>query len=256
MGDDRRTAIVTGGSRNIGRAVVLELAARGYTVVVNARTHSDALDATVEDARAAGGDAVAVPGDVADPTLAPTLVAAAMERTGRADILVHVPAIRPVQPFLETSPDDFDEVLRVNLRSLYLACRAVLPVMLEQRWGRIIGFSGAKAFRGHRIGAHVAASKAGVVGLIRGLAYEFGDQGITANVVVPGPFDTERADGFELASGRRYGAAGSPAGRNLPPVGRLGDPSEVGHLCAYLVSDEAGFVTGQSLHINGGVDFY
>ncbi len=128
--------------------------------------------------------------------------------------------------------------------------------MVEQGWGRIIGFSGAKAFRGHRIGAHVTSSKAAVVGLLRGVAYEFADAGITANTVVPGPFDTERPDAIDLPSGRSFAVAGPPSGRALPPVGRLGRLEEIGHLCAYLASDEAAFVTGQALHINGGVDFY
>jgi 3-oxoacyl-[acyl-carrier protein] reductase len=256
MTSDRRTAIVTGGARNIGRGVVLELARDGHDLVVNARTDSDALRRTVEQARTAGVHAVAVPGDVADPGLAPYLVEVADDRFGGADVLVHVPAIRPVQPFLETTRDDWTQVLETNLGSLYSACQAVLPGMLDRGWGRIVGFSGAKAFSGHRIGAHVAASKAGVVGLIRGIAYEFAAHGVTANVVVPGPFDTERAEAFELGGGRRFAAAGTPRGRALPPVGRLGQPEEVGRLCAYLVSEGAGFVTGQSLHINGGVAFH
>ena len=256
MSPEQRTAIVTGASRNIGRAVVLELARRGYHVVLNARTDSEDLRRTAGEVAALAPSSTVVVGDVADADVAPALVAAATDLQGRADILVHVPAVRPLQPFLEMEPEDWDHVLATNLTSLYHAARAVLPEMVEQGWGRIIGFSGAKAFRGHRIGAHVSASKAGVVGLLRVLAYEFGDRGITANVIVPGPFDTTRADAFSVGDGREYAAAGAPTGRALPPVGRLGDPAEIGHLCAYLVSEEAGFVTGQCHHINGGVDFY
>jgi 3-oxoacyl-[acyl-carrier protein] reductase len=251
----RRAAIVTGGSRNIGRAVALELARVGHDLVVNSRSGGDALEATLAAARAAGAEAVGEPGDVVDPDLGRRLVARGEEAFGRVDVLVHVPAIRPVQPFLDTTRADWEQVLATNLGSLFTMCQAVLPGMVDRGWGRIVGFSGAKAFSGHRIGAHVAASKAGVVGLIRGLAYEFAGAGITANVIVPGPFETERAGGFEVG-GRRFEAAGTPSGRSLPPVGRLGQPEEVGRLCAYLVSEDAGFLTGQSVHINGGVAFH
>lgn len=251
-----RTAIVTGSSRNIGRAVARELAGRGLAVVANGASDSDALRSVVAQLEREGVNAVGVPGDVRDPATVRRLLGAARELGGGPDVLVHVPAIRPVQPFLEITAEDWHHVMSVNLGSLFHLAQAVLPWMLERSWGRIVGFSGARAVTGHRTGAHVVASKAGVVGLIRGIAYEYADRGVTANVVVPGVIDTARAAAFEVAGGRTFEATQKPAEHDLPPVGRLGTPQEIGQLCAYLASDEAAFVTGQSLHINGGSQFY
>lgn len=256
MSHPTRTALVTGASRNIGRAVALELAGRGHRLVLHGRADRDRLDATVAAVRAHGADAIGVLGDIADPATSAALLTAAHERFGPLEVLVHAPALRPPQPFLEISTEDWRHVLATNLDAMFHLCRAVLPDMAQGGWGRIVGFSGARAFSGQQLGGHVAASKAGVVHLLRSIAYEFGDRGITANTLVPGPIDTERPEGYPVGGGRQVAAAAPTSGAALPPIGRRGTPEEVARTCAFLVSEDGSYVTGQSIHVNGGAHFY
>jgi NAD(P)-dependent dehydrogenase (short-subunit alcohol dehydrogenase family) len=128
--------------------------------------------------------------------------------------------------------------------------------MVTRGWGRIVGFSGARAFSGEQLGGHVTASKAGVVHLLRSIAFEFADRGITANTVVPGPIDTSRPDTYPVGGGERVAVTAPTSGAALPPIGRRGTPEEVARACAFLVSDDASYVTGQALHVNGGKHFY
>jgi 3-oxoacyl-[acyl-carrier protein] reductase len=256
MPQPTRTALVTGASRNIGRAIALELADRGHRLVLNGRADRQELDATVAAAEERGAEAVGVLGDVADPATSEALVAAAQDRFRSVDVLVHVPAVRPHQPFLEISPEDWRQVLATNLDSLFHLCRSTLPGMVESGWGRIVGFSGARAFSGEQLGGHVTASKAGVVHLLRSIAFEFADRGITANTVVPGPIDTSRPDTYPVGGGERVAVTAPTSGAALPPIGRRGTPEEVARACAFLVSDDASYVTGQALHVNGGKHFY
>lgn len=246
-----RVAVVTGAARNIGRAVALMFAAHDYDLVLNSRSDSDDLQRCVAGAEDAGARVSVVVGDVADRTLAHRVVSVAQETFQGVDVLVHVPSARPVQPFHEIEQEDWDGTFQTNTSSLFWLCQAVLPGMVDRGWGRIIGFSGAQMVKGEK-SAHVAASKAAVIGMIHSLAIEYAPHGITANIVVPGTIDTERASEYWLGDAGRKRAALAPSSLSLPPVGRMGRPEEVARLCAYIASDDAGFVTGQSLHINGG----
>lgn len=256
MDNTARTAIVTGASKNIGRAIAIELAERGHRLVLNGRSDRAALDDTVAAVEERGAEAVGVLGDVAEPDTGTSLIEAAHERFGSVDILVHAPAVRPHQPFLEISPDDWRQVLATNLDSLFHLCRVTLPDMVSGGWGRILGFSGARAFSGEQLGGHVTASKAGATHLLRSIAFEFADRGITANTVVPGPIDTHRPEAYPVGDGGSVTVAAPTSGASLPPIGRRGTPEEVARVCAFLVSDEASYLTGQAIHVNGGKHFY
>lgn len=245
-----RIALVTGAGRNIGRAVALELARAGMHVAVNARSNQAELQAVADEVRALGGESIAITGDVSDGDTVRRIVAQAASELGGIDVLVNTVGVRPRGGFLDVSPAAWDAVLATNVGSLYHAAQAVLPAMLEGGWGRIIGFSGDLAHRGIKPGGHVSASKMAVVGLVRSLANEFAAAGVTANTVVPGPIDTTPRSHDVGDQPPTPAAQSSP--KSLPPVGRLGRAQEVARLCAYLASDDAGFVTGQTLHINGG----
>ncbi len=256
MTNPARTTLITGASKNIGRAIALELAQRGHQLLLNGRSAQQELDDTVAATRALGADAIGVLADVADPATSGLLVEAVRERFGRVDVLIHVPAIRPHQPFLDISPAGWQQVLATNLDSMFHLCRSVLPDMVAGGWGRILGFSGGKAFSGEQLGAHVTASKAGVVHLLRSVAFEFADRGITANTIVPGPIDTERPSSYPIGEGDSFPVATLTGGGALPPLGRRGTPQEVARTCAFLVSTDAAYITGQSIHVNGGQHFY
>lgn len=235
----------------MGRAIALELARRGVDVAMNARSSEAELQQVVDEARTLGGRAIGLLGDVSDPDAVRAMVADVGEQLGAVHILVHPVAVRPKQPFLEVTAEDWHAVVSTNLDSLFHCSQAVLPGMLQASWGRIIAFSGAKAHGGFHAGGHASASKHAVIGLIRSLAREFGPAGVTANTIVPGPFDTLAPTEWVLGEDHRL-PAGAPRHTSLPPVGRLGDVEEVAGLCGYLVSPEAAYLTGQTIHINGG----
>ncbi len=238
-----KVAIVTGGARNIGRAICHALAAAGATVVVNTRADTDGMDEVARGIVTAGGKALGFQADVTREAEVAAMVAATRDSFGAVDILVHNAALRRRRAFTEMTLEEWHEVVGVNLDGAFLCARACIGPMLEAGGGRIIALGGVSAHAGAAERTHVAASKAGLVGLIKALAVEFGDRGITANLVVPATIDTVRG-----------AAAGTlpvhPAGASL--VGRLGRPEEIAAAVLYLCLPEAAYVTGQSLHVNGG----
>jgi NAD(P)-dependent dehydrogenase (short-subunit alcohol dehydrogenase family) len=252
MSLEGKVALVMGAGRNIGRSVALELAERGASVAVNARANADEAQQVASEVRALGRDSVAVVGDQSSRADVDRIVAETTQRLGPIAILVNSAAIRPSQPFLEITESDWQRVLAVNLKGPFNTCQTVLPGMIEAGWGRIINFSGAHAFFGAKNRAHVMSGKMAVHGLTRALATEFAAAGVTVNCVVPGVFDTARASSAEIGDGRQVPEP-NRSRRQPPPVGRLGRPQEIGALCAFLASEEAGFITGQSIHANGGV---
>ncbi len=238
-----KVALVTGSGRNIGRATVLELARRGADVVVNARANRSEAEAVAREAQGLGVKAFAIVADVADQAQVDRMVSEAVARLGPIDILVNNAGLRKVASIVELSVEEWREVVGVNMDGPFYLCKAVVPGMIERGWGRIINVSGLNAFKGRADWAHVCASKMGALGLTRGLAVELAPHGILVNHIVPGAFDTSRDGPQPRPAPER--AAGIP-------LGRLGLPEEIAKACAFLASDEASFITGQTIHVNGG----
>ena len=242
-----KTAFVSGAGRNIGRAIVLELARRGANVVVNGRADRDAGEATAEAAREAGGgaiEALVAMGDIGRPETVREIAAAALARFGAVDILVNNAAIRPATPFLEMADEDWYRVLDVDLNAAFHTCRAFLPAMVERGWGRIVNITGLNAINGYPGRAPASVAKHGLWGLTKSLAREFGPDGVTANAISPGAMRTEHDDP-EVT--RRIEARLAQI-----PLGRLGEPEDIAAAAGFLCSPEGGFMNGQMLGSNGG----
>ena len=239
-----RVALVTGSGRNIGRATVLRLASMGADVVVNARTNRDEAESVAQEARELGVRAVAALADVSDQAQVDSMVERALAELGRIDILINNAGLRDSKAFTEMTTDEWRQVNGVNMDGPFYCSKAVVPGMIERGWGRIVNVSGLNAFKGRADWAHVCASKMGALGLTRALAVELAPHGIMVNHVVPGAFDTSRTGAQDAVptQGRTAGI----------PVGRLGLPEEVARVCAFLSSEESSYLTGQTIHVNGG----
>jgi 3-oxoacyl-[acyl-carrier protein] reductase len=245
---DGKVALVTGSGRNIGRATALKLAGEGAHVIVNARANQAEADAVAHEVRDKGVKALAVLADVADKQQIDTMVARAMSEFGSIDILINNAAIRPHKPFTEVTVQDWERVRGVVLDGALYCTQAVIGSMVKNNYGRILFFTGDGSFTGGSGRAHVSAAKMGLVGMARALASEFAPHNIRANVVSPGSIDTRR-DNPEWYQGRVPGAAGIP-------LGRQGHVDEIAATCLFLVSDDGGFITGQTIHVNGGAGYY
>src|ERR671922_1209821 len=241
---DGKVALVTGSGRNIGRATVLKLAAEGAHVVVNSRANQAEADAVAQEVRAGGGKALALLADVSKREQVESMVSRALSEFGRIDILINNAAIRPHKPFTELTVEDWERVRAVVLDGALYASMAVIHAMVANRYGRILFFTGEGAFAGGSGRAHISAAKMGLVGLARSLASEFAAHNIRVNVVSPGSIDTARANP-EWYHGRPPSAAGIP-------LGRQGTVDEIAATCLFLVSDDGGFITGQTISVNGG----
>jgi 3-oxoacyl-[acyl-carrier protein] reductase len=245
---DGKVALVTGSGRNIGRTTVLKLAAEGAHVVVNSRTNQAEADAVAREAQARGVKALSIVADVGKKDQVEALASKALSEFGRVDILVNNAAIRPHKPFTELTPQAWEAVRSVVLDGALYLTRALIDSMVKNRYGRIVFFTGEGAFMGGAGRAHVSAAKMGLVGLARGLASEFAPHNIRVNVVSPGSIDTSRANP-EWYHGRPPSASGIP-------LGRQGHVDEIAATCLFLVSDDGGFITGQTIHANGGTGYY
>ena len=240
-----RTAVVTGGSRGIGRAVCVQLARQGCHVVVN-YCHGEAAAAeTVSLCRAQGAQAVAVQADVSTAEGCKKLFEEAVNAFGRVDILVNNAGITRDNLILRMSEEDFDAVLNANLKGAFLCCKEAARRMVRQRWGRIVNLSSVVALRGNAGQTNYAASKAGLIGLTKALAKEEGPSGITVNCVAPGVIDTDMMAAFT--------AEDKAALAEETPVGRLGSADEVAQLLVFLAGESAGYITGQVFGVNGGL---
>ena len=245
---DGKVALITGSGRNIGRATALKLAGVGAHIVVNARTNQAEADAVAREVRDHGVKAISVLADMAKKDQVDALAARALSEFGRVDILINNAAIRPHKPFTEVTVQDWEHVRGVVLDGALYLTQAVIPSMVKNQYGRILFFTGHGAFTGGSGRAHVSAAKMGLVGFARALASEFAGQNIRANVVSPGSIDTRR-DNPEWYQGRVPNAAGIP-------LGRQGHVDEIAATCLFLVSDDGGFITGQTIHVNGGSGYY
>ena len=244
-----KVALVTGSGRNIGRATVLKLASEGAHVVVNARANQQEAESVAREARDLGVRAIPVLADVGSKAEVEALAAKALSEFGRVDILINNAAIRPHKAFTETTDEDWEWVRGVVLDGPIRLTRALIEPMIANRYGRILFFCGDGSISASGSGrAHLSAAKMGLIGLARGLASEFAAQNIRVNVVSPGSIDTRR-DHPEWYHNRLPNAAGIP-------LGRQGHVDEIAATCLFLVTEDGGFITGQTIHVNGGAHYY
>jgi len=245
-----RTALVTGSGRNLGRGIALEFARQGANVVLNGHRDLDALRGVAAEVEAAGSQALCVVADVTQPEQVQDMVDQAARRFGSVDIAVSNVGLRPRQAFLDISVDDWRRVIETSLSSAFYLARAVLPLMRERGWGRVVHISGRDGFftYGHR--AHNVTAKAGLHALAKAIAVEFGEFNITANTIAPGKMDTIRDE----ANYPNYRALWAEAVKRMP-LRRLGTAQDVADCCVYLAA-ETSYVTGQLIHLNGGESMY
>ena len=241
---DTRIAIVTGASRGIGRAIALRLARDGRHVVAVARSKGP-LDELVAEIRAAGGQATAMPCDLADSAAVTAMVEAVAKNLGRIDILVNNAGITRDNLILRMSDDEWDDVINTNLKAVFVACRAAARPMMKGRFGRIVNIASTSGLVGNPGQANYAAAKAGLTGLTKTIARELGGKGITANVIAPGFIQTEMTANLPAEVIDKVKAAMA--------LKSLGTPGDIATAVAYATSDEAGFLTGQTIAVDGGM---
>jgi NAD(P)-dependent dehydrogenase (short-subunit alcohol dehydrogenase family) len=250
-----RVALITGAGRGIGRAIALAYAAEGAKVALTARSTGE-LDEVVGQIRAAGGAASAFPADLSDRAVPQKVVAKVQRALGPVEILVNNAGIGSSsnpRPVVEFDDAFWDQTLAINLTAPYLLCKAVLPGMLERRWGRIITIASVNGKIGSLHGAAYAASKHGVLGLTRTLAIEVAGQGIAVNAICPGPVHTVMNDRRIEYDAIRRGVPLKDLEASLTPIGRRLEPEEIAPLAVYLASDAAAAVVGQAINVDGGV---
>jgi 3-oxoacyl-[acyl-carrier protein] reductase len=243
-----RTALVTGASRGIGRAIAVRLAEEGCDVAVNYRVEREAAEEVASRVREVGRRAIVVQADVSSPELVEAMVDRVEEELGPVDILVNNAGIHKHHKSWEMSAEDWQRIIDVNLTGSYLTSRLLGPRMAQRGWGRIIMVSSIVATRGTDHEAHYAASKAGMHGLTKSLALELSPKGVTVNAVAPGWIRTDMTtDTTEEALEEVLEEI---------PLGRVGEPEEIASVVAYLASNESSYVTGQVLHVNGGIGLF
>ncbi|PIS15421.1 beta-ketoacyl-ACP reductase [Candidatus Shapirobacteria bacterium CG09_land_8_20_14_0_10_38_17] len=244
-----KKAIVTGSSRGIGRGIALALARQGTDVIINYRSSQKEAEAVVEEIRKIGRDSLAIQADVSRKSEVEKMVAETVEKFGKIDVLVNNAGIAVFKPFDQLTEEDWDQTLAINLKSQFLCIKAIAPIMEKQKWGRIINIASI-ASGGVGVGflnlAHYCASKGGVVALTEELAMELASSGINVNAVAPGVIDTDMTADFKKDPKIIEGLMA----RILKK--RLGRPEDIGAVVAFLASDEADYITGATLYVDGG----
>lgn len=240
-----KTAIVTGGSRGIGRAVCLELARGGANIVLCYAGNDGAARKMLSDCESMGVKGIALRCNVSDAAQVTALVETAVERFGRVDILVNNAGITRDNLVMRMSEEDFDAVIAANLKGTFLCMKAVSRLMLKQRYGRIVNLSSVVGLHGNAGQVNYAASKAGVIGMTKSMAKELASRGITVNAVAPGFIETDMTAAMTDAA--------RTAAQSTIPMGRLGKAEDVAKAIAFLASDEAAYITGQVLAADGGM---
>jgi 3-oxoacyl-[acyl-carrier protein] reductase len=237
-----KVALVTGAGKNIGRSIALDLAQRGASLVINGRRDQSAIDAVVAEINAAGGQAIGCLADVSDPQAVQRMIDEAVAAFGGIDILVSNAGLRRQTPFLQMELSEWREILSVALDGAFILARAAVPHMIGRGGGAIVALSGISTHVGTLNRCHVSASKAGLEGLMRALAVELAPHAITCNAVAPGSVDTVR--------GASAGVA--PQAERGIPLGRRAMVEEIAAAVRFLAGPDARYITGQTLHVNGG----
>ena len=245
MSLEGKIAVVTGGGRGIGQAVSLRLAALGAKVIVNYVNRAEPALETVASIEAAGGKGRALQFDVADGQAVDEALAAVAKEEGRIDILVNNAGITRDGLLMKMKEEAWDVVMDTNLKGAFNCIKSVSRVMMKQRWGRIVNISSVIGFAGNAGQVNYASAKAGMIGLTKSVARELASRGITVNAVAPGYIETDMTAGLSEEVTSKI--------MTEIPLARLGSPKDVAAAVAYLVSEEASYVTGQSLHVNGGM---
>ena len=246
MADTERVVVITGGSKGIGRAIALKFAPQGSKLVlVHYDPDDSAVNATIEDAERAGAEAEGRKVDVSVLSDVETLFKEVLEAYGRVDVLVNNAGITRDTLLMRMREEDWDAVLAINLKSVFHCTRAVLQAMMKQRQGRIVSISSVVGRIGNAGQANYAASKAGILGFTRSVAREAAPRGVTVNAVAPGFIDTEMTAGLPQKVKDGF--------LNQIPLGRIGRPEDVAEAVHWLSSEAAGYITGQTIHVNGGL---
>lgn len=240
-----KVAIVTGASRGIGKAIALELGKRGAKVVVNYSKSAEGANEAVEAIKAAGSEALAFQADVSDAKAATALIKSASDTYGRLDILVNNAGTTRDQLLMSMPEEDWDVVLTTNLKSAFNCSKAAVRPMIRQRGGRIINITSVSGVMGNAGQTNYAASKAGLIGFTKALAREVATRNVTVNAVAPGFIPTDLTN--NLAENLKNETL------KAIPLGRWGTAEEIAHAVAFLASDEAGYITGQTLNVDGGM---
>src|SRR5574342_71764 len=242
---ENKVALVTGGSRGIGRAVALELAARGAAVVVNYNKSPEAAEEVVKKVQEAGGKAAAFQADVSDLKQAEAMVKSTVDRFGNLSILVNNAGITRDTLIMMMSEADWDTVIDTNLKSTFNCSKAAVKHMMRKRYGRIINMSSVAGQMGNAGQTNYSASKGGQIAFTKALAREVASRNITVNAIAPGFVDTEILDAMSPET--------LEAALKMVPLGRKGKPEEIAYAAAFLASDQAAFITGQVLGVDGGM---
>jgi 3-oxoacyl-[acyl-carrier protein] reductase len=240
-----KVALVSGAGKNIGRTIALDFAARGASVVVNGRSDRAAVDAVVAEVNTAGGRAIGCLADISDPAATQRMIDEVIAAFGGLDIVVSNAGLRRQTKFLDMNLPEWREILSVALDGAFILCKAAVPHMIQRGGGAIVALSGISTHVGTPNRCHVSASKAGLEGLMRALAVELAPHQITCNCVAPGAVDTVR--------GASAGVMPSNLAERGIPLGRKATVTEISAAVRYLAGPEGRYVTGQTLHVNGGV---
>lgn len=240
-----KTVIITGGARGIGKAAALKLASRGANLVINYLGNDKAASETEEACKQLGAEILLIKGDVASAEQCKKIAAAALERFGRIDVLINNAGITRDGLLMRMEEKDFDSVINTNLKGTFLMTKAVSRQMLKQRYGRIINMASVVGITGNQGQANYSASKAGVIGLTKSFALEVAAKGITVNAVAPGFIETDMTDAMTDAA--------IEAAKALIPAKRMGSPEDVAEVIAFLASEQSGYITGQTVCVDGGM---
>ena len=240
-----KCAVVTGAAKGIGKAIALKLASSGVNIVLNYRSSEDKAIETEKEILSLGVEVLRIKGDISKPNDVENLIDCAKNKFGKIDIMVNNAGITKDTLLLRMKEEDFDSVINVNLKGVFNCLKAITPVMVKQKEGKIINLSSVVGLVGNAGQVNYAASKAGVIGMTKSLAKEIGSRGITVNAVAPGFIETDLTD----VLGDRF----KEEAKKSIPLKRLGKAEDVAEVVAFLASDSANYITGQVIHVDGGM---